>query len=173
MTLTPCCWAYFSIDEPTPESRPSMSRTEAPAVMSAWAWVSSVASEPWALSILYWLEVSPAFWNAVVRYGASKDTYRAEDAVSGRSTPIIPWPADARLFRLAITEKSLVNDVAEMFDGAVLPLVVVVLDVVGELLQAAATMPTTSTSDIPANRLNPRLRMLPSCSFFVWLKVSG
>ena len=93
--------------------------------------------------------------------------------MSGRSTPIIPWPDDARLFRLAITEKSLVNDVAEMFVGAVLPLVVVVLDVVGELLQAAATMPTTSTSDIPAKRLNPRLRMLPSCSLLVWLKVSG
>jgi hypothetical protein len=65
-----------------------------------------------------------------------------------------------------MTEKSLVNDVAEMFDGALFPLVVVVLDEVGELLQAAATMPTTSTSDIPARRLNPRLRMLPSCSLF-------
>src|SRR5579864_4222364 len=179
MTLTPCCPANFSMEEPTPESSPSMSSTVAPAVMSACAWVSSVWSLAWALSILYWLEVSPAFWNASVRYGASKETYRADDAVSGRSAPIIPWPWDARPFRLVITEKSLVNDVAEMFVGVLLPLVVVVLDELGELLQAAATMPTTSTSDIPANRLNPRIRMLPSCSLFyvalgVWaLRLSG
>ena len=64
--------ALFSMAAPLPESSGSTSRTLAPWVMSASAWVCIVVALPWALSILNC--VNPAAWNALVRYGASKDT---------------------------------------------------------------------------------------------------
>src|ERR1700690_4674841 len=70
-----------------------MTRTLAPAVMSAWASDSSVASTPWALSILKSVDLYPAAVNAWVRYGASKSTHRCDDVVSGISTPTRPVPA--------------------------------------------------------------------------------
>ena len=74
MVLTPLSLASFSMLAPTPELSASTSRTEAPPVMRAWACVSWVLSEPWALSMVNWLAESPAFWNACVSRGWSNDT---------------------------------------------------------------------------------------------------
>ena len=57
---------------PPPELRASTSRTDAPPVMSAWAWVSCVLSEPWALLMVNWLADRPAFWKAWVRRGQTR-----------------------------------------------------------------------------------------------------
>src|SRR5579872_7334281 len=76
-------------------SSSSTTRTLAPALMSAVARLSWVASLPCALSILNCELLSPAAVKAVVRYGASKSTHRVDDVVSGRTTPICrPDPAD-------------------------------------------------------------------------------
>ena len=69
-----------------------MRSTEAPAVMSASACCCIVLVLPWALSILNWLEVSPAVSKAFFRFGASYWTYRVDVVVSGSRTPIIPLP---------------------------------------------------------------------------------
>src|SRR5947208_14710862 len=92
ITLTPWDLAYDSIDAPTPESIGSTSRTLAPLVMADWAWLSWVASLPWALVTVYCDDVRPAACNALVRYGASKDVYRADVVVSGSRTPTDPLP---------------------------------------------------------------------------------
>src|SRR5947209_16013601 len=102
---------------PTPELRASTSSTVAPPVISAWACVSWVLSLPWALSMVNWEEARPAFWNAWVRSGASNETYRADEAVSGRRTPMLPLPDAASPVSWDIAEKSLVNEVA-VSDGA-------------------------------------------------------
>src|SRR3954453_5115264 len=112
MTLTPFDTALAAMAAPLPESSGSMIRTLAPWVMSASACVCIVAALPCALSILNC--VKPAPWNALVRYGASKETYRVDVVVSGSSTPTRPFPLVARSFSWAIAEKSLVNDVAEI-----------------------------------------------------------
>src|SRR5215470_1238455 len=71
-------------------------RTLAPALMSAVARLSWVASLPCALSILNCELLSPAAVKAVVQYGASQSTQRVDDVVSGRTTPIgRPDPAGA------------------------------------------------------------------------------
>src|SRR5579872_4301356 len=76
-------------------SSSSTTRTLAPALMSAVARLSWVASLPCALSILNCELLSPAAVKAVVQYGASKSTHRVDDVVSGRTTPICrPDPAD-------------------------------------------------------------------------------
>src|SRR3954452_20639291 len=112
MTLTPFDTALAAMAAPLPESSGSMIRTLAPWVMSASACVCIVAALPCALSILNC--VKPAPWNALVRYGASKETYRVDVVVSGSSTPTRPFPLVARSFSWAIAEKSLVNDAAEI-----------------------------------------------------------
>src|SRR5579863_10212318 len=68
-------------------SSSSTMRTLAPALMSAVARLSSVASLPWALSILNCELVYPASVKASFRYGASKSTYRVDEVVSGMITP--------------------------------------------------------------------------------------
>ena len=74
MTSTPLDFALASMAAPLPESMASMSSTVAPWVMSASAWVCIVLALPWALSTLKSLAPSPAAWNALVRYGRSKDS---------------------------------------------------------------------------------------------------
>src|SRR5215211_3792138 len=112
MTFTPFDTALASIAAPLPESIGSTISTLAPWVISASAWVCIVVALPWALSILNC--VKPAAWNALVRYGASKETYRVEVVVSGSRTPTRPLPLDARSFSSAMAEKSFVNESAEM-----------------------------------------------------------
>src|SRR3954451_3427192 len=144
MTLRPLETALASMAAPLPESRGSTMSTLAPAVMSASAWVCMVDALPWALSILNW--VKPAVWKALVRYGASKETYRADVVVSGSRTPTspLPWVASDRSWFIA--EKSLVNAVTliETF----LPLVVEVplADFLDEPPQATSPAPTTKTT---------------------------
>ena len=87
-----------------------MTSTVAPLVMAASAWVCIVWVLPCAFCTWNWPEDRPAAWNACVRYGASKLTYRADDCVSGRSTATLPLPFLARGFSVAMAEKSLVND---------------------------------------------------------------
>src|SRR5699024_247031 len=101
-----------SIAAPLPASSGSTSSTDAPALMSASAWVCMVAALPSALSILNWSESRPVAWKAWVRYGSSYCTYRVEVVVSGRSTPISPSPWEARSVSCSMTEKSEVKDVA-------------------------------------------------------------
>src|ERR1700722_16947316 len=61
---------------------------------------------------------------------------------------ILPFPSAASDVSCFMTEKSLVNDVADRLVGLVAPVVVVVLaDEDGLLLQAAATSPPVRTSD--------------------------
>jgi hypothetical protein len=55
-------------------------------------------------------ELYPAIWKALVRYGASKSTYRVEEVVSGRMTPTRPLPAEVTLVSCDIAEKLLSND---------------------------------------------------------------
>jgi hypothetical protein len=61
-----------------------------------------------------------------------------------------------------MAEKSLVNDVAVTFADVPPPLVVVV-DAVFELLQAAATMPPTTMRATAANQWDLRLNTVVSC----------
>src|SRR5581483_11259067 len=147
MTFTPLDAALASMAAPLPESRASTNSTVAPAVMSASAWVCMVLALPCALSILNWLADSPAAWNALVRYGASKDTYRADVVVSGSSTPTIPLPWAARPFSCASAEKSAVNDEADIDTAAV---VLVVLPAPADVFvfeePQALRPPTTSTA---------------------------
>src|SRR6266516_4948694 len=89
-----------------------MSRTDAPALMSASACVCIVWTLPCALSILNWSEPRPAASNAFLRNGASYWTYRVEVVVSGRRTPINPVPEEARSLSCAMTEKSAVKSPA-------------------------------------------------------------
>src|SRR5579863_2791878 len=85
--MTPLDSASFATATPVGLSSSSTTRTLAPALMSAVARLSSVASLPWALSILNCELVYPASVKASFRYGASKSTYRVEDVVSGMITP--------------------------------------------------------------------------------------
>src|ERR1700722_11086249 len=81
--VTPLDWASFATAMPVGLSSSSTMRTLAPALMSAVARLSSVASLPWALSILNCEPVYPASVKASFRYGAAKSTYRGDDVVSG------------------------------------------------------------------------------------------
>src|SRR5665213_936364 len=119
MAATPCDWASAWIWLPTVLSSGSNTRTLAPRLMSACASASSVASLPWALSILKSDDPYPAALKALVRYGRSKFTYRVEDVVSGRMTPTIPLPALNRPDSWLIAEKLLSNDVRLRPDGTV------------------------------------------------------
>src|SRR5580692_5181345 len=85
--MTPLDSASFATATPVGLSSSSTIRTLAPRLMSAVASLSSVASLPWALSILNCVLVYPASVKASFRYGASKSTYRVDDVVSGRITP--------------------------------------------------------------------------------------
>src|SRR6266699_6597609 len=87
--------------------------------MSACACASSVASLPWALSILNSESLKPAASKAFFKYGASKFTYRTDDVVSGRMTPTSPEPALCRSFRVAITVKLTSNELTVSPDGTV------------------------------------------------------
>src|SRR5262249_9514033 len=87
---------------------------EAPALMSASAWVCIVVVLPSALSILNWSADSPAVWNAFVRSGLSYCTYRVEVVVSGSNTPISPSPDEASADSCFITEKSALKSPAPM-----------------------------------------------------------
>src|SRR4051812_5738279 len=106
MTAAPCCLAYFSICAPTPEVSGSTMSTLAPLVMSACAWLTCVALSPCAFCTLKSDEVSPAAWKAFVSSGASNSTYRADVVVSGRRTPILPFPLAARSLSCAMAAKS-------------------------------------------------------------------
>src|SRR5665213_3589896 len=66
MAATPCDWASAWIWLPTVLSSGSNTRTLAPRVMSACASASSVASLPWALSILKSDDPYPAALKALV-----------------------------------------------------------------------------------------------------------
>src|SRR5579863_8951840 len=85
--MTPLDSASFATATPVGLSSSSTTRTLAPALMSAVARLSSVASLPCALSILNCELVYPASVKASFRYGASKSTYRVDDVVSGMITP--------------------------------------------------------------------------------------
>ena len=67
----PAAWARDWICLPVGPSSGSTSRTLAPAVISAWAIVTSVLVVPEALSILKSVVAYPAALNAWVRYGRS------------------------------------------------------------------------------------------------------
>jgi hypothetical protein len=111
------------------------------------------------LSILKSLVLRPAAWNAFVRYGRSNDSYRADEVVSGRRTPIKPFPCEANDFSWAIAEKSLVNEVA-LISGVcweLPPAVVPVVLVDEELLQ-----PTSATVAL-MQRAPRTLRLLETC----------
>src|SRR5664280_2755259 len=112
MTFTPDDLAFDSIAAPLPESSGSTSRTEAPALMSASAWVCMVEALPLALSTLTSLAGRPAAANACFRYGASYWTYRVDVVVSGRSTPTRPLPCAASPVSCFMVEKSDLNSAA-------------------------------------------------------------
>ena len=84
-------------------------------------------------------------------------------------TPTRPLPAAASGFNFGISVKFTLNDLTLRSAGTVaaddFPVVVVVA-ALGLLLHAVNTMPTTTAREIPASRLNPRIRILLSC--FLW-----
>src|SRR4029077_11813331 len=130
----------------------SISRTEAPALMSASAWVCIVVVLPWALSILNWSADRPAVSNVFGRSGLSYCTYRVEFVGSGSNTPISPLPDEARSVSSFITEKSAVKSPAAIAGtgaddaGGLLLL--------GELLlQAASPNPSSTTAVVAATLL--------------------
>src|SRR5665647_158377 len=131
---------------PEPESSASTSSTDAPAVMSASACVCIVLALPCALSILNWVEPSPAASNAFFRYGASNVTYRAEVVVSGRRTPTMPLPCAASEVSCFIAEKSAVNASAEICGTAPPePVGLAVGDVLGPEQAASAVVVRAAT----------------------------
>src|ERR1022692_2651178 len=76
-------------------------------------------------------------------------------------TPTRPEPALASGFSFGISVKFTSNDLTLRPAGTVaddFP-VVVVVDALGVLLHAVKTMPTTTAREIPASRLNPRIRI--------------
>src|SRR5216683_3140755 len=89
----------------------------------------------------------------MVRYGRSYCWYRPEVVVSGRRTPILPVPACTMAERLAMYEKSAVNELTLRSAGTVAagPEVVVLLP------HAAATSAST-----PAHAVNDSLLRFPN-----------
>src|SRR5664280_1458814 len=159
MTFTPAALAFDSIAAPLPESSESTSRTEAPALMSASAWVCMVEALPPAVSIWKLAAGRPAASNAFFRYGASYWTYRVDVVVSGSSTPTMPLPCEASAVSCFIAEKSDVKSVALIFTTvtdflAAADVVAVEEDVVDELHpEAATTSPKESSAPVSATDL--------------------
>ena len=82
-------------------------------MIAASACVCIVLLLPCAFWTLKSFVLSPAASNACARYGASNETYRADDCVSGSSTAILPLPCLATSLSCAIAEKSFVKSFGE------------------------------------------------------------
>src|ERR1035437_9654227 len=155
ITSTPAALAFDSIAAPLPESSGSTRRTEAPALMSASAWVCMVEALPPALSTLMSAAGRPAAAKACFRYGASYWTYRVDVCVAGRSTPTTPLPCAANPVSCYMLEKSDLNSGALICGTAVdaTDVVVVGVDVVVDDLHPEPTSPHEGTAPVSATDL--------------------
>jgi hypothetical protein len=84
---------------------------------------------------LNWELVRPAMVKAFVKNGASNSVYRAEDTVSGSTTPTRPLPCDARPVSDDMALKSRVNELMDRLaelEGA---------EVAGEAAEVAGDVP--------------------------------
>jgi len=76
-------------------------------------------------------------------------------------------PDAASGFNFGISVKLTLNDFTLRSDGTLTDaFVVVVVAALGVLLHAVNTMPTTTAREIPASRLNPRIRIVRSPAFY-------
>src|SRR5579872_1437221 len=88
MVLTPAALALASTWAPVAESRLTIARTETPSWIIPSAMDTNLVLSPRA----FWMSAeTPASVNALVRSGLSKLSQRAEDCVSGRITPTLPF----------------------------------------------------------------------------------
>src|SRR5665647_122334 len=155
MTFTPAATAFASIAAPLPGSSGSTSRTEAPALMSASACVCMVEALPLALSILKLAAERPAASKACFRYGASYWTYRVDVVVSGRSTPIMPLPCEAKPVSCFMSAKSAVKSAALICGTAAAVVDDLVEEGVVDELHAEDTSPKESTAHVSAKDFRP------------------
>src|SRR6188768_1861771 len=92
MVLMPWACAFFKHAAPEALSRFVVMRTLTPALIMPSHSVPNLATLPCA----FWMSaLTPASANAVVRYGRSLFSQRADDSVSGRITPTATSPAAA------------------------------------------------------------------------------
>src|SRR4051794_28351317 len=90
MFAMPAFLALAWIAAPESESRLTIARTVTPWVIIWSAMVCMRFLSPWALSMIAGM---PASLNAFSSAGRSEDSHRADDLVSGRMTPILPFDA--------------------------------------------------------------------------------
>src|SRR5258705_11624008 len=85
MVATPCAFALSSTALPVPESRFTIISTVAPLVI---IWSAMVWNAVLSFCAFWMSYCTPAVLNAASRYLRSAVSQRAEDALSGRITPI-------------------------------------------------------------------------------------
>src|SRR4051812_46756185 len=88
MVLTPAALAFASTWAPVAESRLTIARTDTP----SWIMPSAIDTNLLLSPSAFWMSaVTPASLNALVSSGLSKLSHRADDCVSGRITPTLPF----------------------------------------------------------------------------------
>jgi hypothetical protein len=107
--------------------------------------------------------VRPAASNAFCRYGRSNVSYRADDVVSGSSTPMSPLPWPASPFSWFMAEKSTVKEdnVGAVVDAGAVVLLPEPVEVFDELPQALAASATPMATAIAADRFRETCMCFP------------